>query len=178
MMMLMRREGEVGGQQSFRITLPSHKTWGGLRVTSGNPRQQVLTRPGDWMPGYPIPEGLYLVGPLDVAGWLSKGKPDWNASFDARMPGPIYRDLIPARRLAAKRPVNYCLRAFTPGQADEAGGDVYLQSQSDWERLYEWSTRTTIDLLAVDYGLGSAWDLGPLAWGHLTRVSLLAAGDF
>ncbi|MBX3166796.1 MAG: hypothetical protein KF760_05265 [Candidatus Eremiobacteraeota bacterium] len=178
MMMLMRREGEVGGQQSFRITLPSYKTWGGLKVTSGNPLKQVLTKPADWVAGYPIPEGLYLVGPLDVAGWLCKGKPDWAASFDVRMPGPIYRDLIPARRLAAKRPVNYCLRAFTPAQAEEAGSDVYLQSQSDWERLYEWSTRTTIDLLAVDYGLGSAWDLDPLAGGDHTRVSLLAAGDF
>lgn len=178
MMMLMRREGEVGGQQSFRITLPSHRAWGGLLVTSGNPRQQVLTRAADWRAGYPIPEGLYLVGPLDVAGWLSKGKPDWNASFDARMPGPIYRDLIPARRLAAKRPVNYSLRASAPTPSEEVGSDVYLESQSDCERLYEWSTRTTIDLLAVDYGLGSAWDLGPLAWGHLTRVALLAAGEF
>lgn len=174
MMMLMRREGE----QDFRITLPTHKTWGSLRVRSGNARQQLLTRPADWQAGYPIPEGLYLIGPLDVAGWLSQGEPDWEASFDARMPGPIYRDLIPARRPKAKRPVNYCLRAYTADQSSDLGSDVYLQSRSDWERLYEWSTRTTLDLLAVDYGLGSAWDLGPLTWGHLTRVSLLAAGDY
>lgn len=178
MMMLMRKDTETGGQPSFRVTLPSHKTWGSLRVSSGDARHQILTRPADWQPGYPIPEGLYLVGPLDVAGWLSKGEPDWQASFDVRMPGPIYRDLIPARRLAPKRPVNYCLRAFTEAQADELGSDVYLNSQSDWQRLYEWSTRTTIDLLAVDYGLGTAWDLGPSTWGHLTRVSLLAAGDY
>ena len=85
------------------------------------------------------------------------------------MPGPIYRDLIPARRLAARRPVNQCLRAFTPAQSEETGSDVYLQSQSDWEQLYEWSTRTTIDLLAVDHGLGSAW-------GHLTHRRRLLGG--
>jgi len=170
MMMLMRKDG--------RITLPSHKTWGGLQVTTGSPRRQIFTRPADWAPGYPIPEGLYLVGPLDVAGWLSKGKPDWDASFDARMPGPIYRDLIPARRVAAKRPVSYCLRAHMPSRVEEPGSDVFLQSKSDWERLFEWSTRITIDLLAVDYGLGSAWDLAPLALGNLTPVSLLASGEF
>ena len=51
------------------------------------------------------------------------------------------------------------------------GSDVYLQSQSDWEHCMSGAHAPPSICWRWIHGLGSAW-------GQLTRVSLLAAGDF
>lgn len=175
MLMRMQSEGRRSdGIHSFRLTLPARATWGSLLAFSGQPRCQALTRPCSWQMGNPIPEGLYLVGPLDVAGWDAKGKPDWSASFDPRTPGPIFRDLIPVRR-ARCGSVTYSIRSFEAAQSLWCS-DIYLHSQADLERFYEWSTLATIDLLAVDHGLGTDFDIE--MEDDYTRLALLSANGF
>jgi len=169
MMMMSRQQNG-----DFVLTLPNRRAWGALPVKSGHPHTQQLTRPQDWKPGLPLPEGLYLPGPLDVAGWTSAGQPDWSSSFDSRTPGPLYLDLIPVWRNSYRCPVNFSIGLLLPGRTP--GSDIYLATQSAAERLYEWSTRTPLDLLAVDYGLGSLSDLDRLTRGLEVTALLPAVG--
>lgn len=153
MLVLLTVEGQsTTGVYRFRVSVPSRPTWGSLKAVSGNPATQVLARFCDWRPGLPIPEGDYLMGPLDVAGWTSYGRPDWEASFDGEGTGSMCRDLIPARANAHSG-LRYGLRTHPGSRRVILSSDVYLQSREDWEKLYDWGVRAPLDMLSVSYGL-------------------------
>jgi hypothetical protein len=173
MLMLLSVEAQSAtGVYRFRLNLPSRPTWGSVTAVSGHPATQVLSRFCDWRPGLPIPEGDYLMGPLDVAGWTSYGKPDWEASFGGEGTGSMCRDLIPTRANAHSG-LRYALRTHPGSRRVILSSDVYLQSAEDWERFYDWSTRGPIDMLSVSYGLVPGREPRRVQPPALSRLKLL-----
>lgn len=169
------RQGRTGVFR-FRLTIPARPSWGSIQAVSGNPATQMLARLSDWRPGLPIPEGDYLLGPLDVARYHEWGKPDWEAHFDGAESGPIFRDLIPCRANAHSR-LRYGLRTY-PGRRALLSSDVYLLSQADVETFYDWSVRAPLDLLQVNYGLSTGREPRRIHRPQLSRLHLLSRVDF
>lgn len=178
-MMLLLTPEWIGstGVYHFRLSVPSRPSWGSVAALSGNPATQVLSRLCDWRPGLPIPEGEYLVGPLDVARLNDWGRPDWETRFGGETGSSMCRDLLPALRHG--RPgLRYALRTHPGTRKALLSSDVYLVSQCDWERFYDWSVRAPLDMMLVQYGLGSGREPRRMHPRQLSRLHLLNRVDF
>lgn len=160
MWMIMRPARHNNKKTSFDLHLPERPDLGHLS-TRCQARSDQLCRPQDWKAGMPIPEGLYLMSPMQVAERTTAGEPDWSTQT------PLYYDLIPTHQRMHR--ALRCWRLCGPGQP-QSPYDICLDSVGDLLRLYEWSLMAPLDLLAVDHGLGVGWRANIANWQPLTRL--------
>lgn len=156
----MRPAQQPGDNCEFSISLPERPDLGSLKALC-NSSESRLSRPQDWNSALPIPEGLYLLSPMQVAQRTLEGQPDWSTQT------PLYYDLVPTHHRMQR--LSRCWRLCGPGQP-QSSYDICLQSVSDLLRLYEWSLTAPLDLLAVDHGLGVGWRASVDDWLPLTRM--------
>jgi len=107
----------------------------------------------------PVPEGIYRdLGPVEWAGGHGNYAASWGTGL-----GPVWITIEPVRAIGFHLDAN---ASTSPGSA----GCVVLPDEASLRALVAWLSEP-VELLAVDWGLGTVPAPVPVAWIKLFRKS-------